>query len=507
VVADGNTEAVGIPEAHRFAHVDLRDREGMTVLAEQIRAERGLDGVFTAGTDFSTTVAWVAQALGLPGIPYETALNATDKVRMRRLLNAHGVPQPAFRELGKSDLPLSVLEHLSLPLVIKPVDNMGARGVRKLQTEEDLVRAFAAALSFSASGRVIVEEYVPGPEFSLDALVADGEPVLTGFADRHIFFEPRFIEMGHTMPTAVDHAAAREVVEVFFKGIRALGISPGAAKGDVKLSPRGALVGEIAARLSGGYMSGWTYPYAHGVNLTAAALRLAVGEPLPDLSPREHDHSAERAVISIPGRVARITGVKEARRSAFVRDLFLRVNAGDPVVFPANNVEKCANVITKAPTRDQAIAAAQEAIAKLFIRLEPGGAETEAFLFTDKTAPRAFRLAVKQNQDFFDGLSGWYGDPGRLDPKKPAVLTLPGLAEEEARDWHGLSLPQAAAEVRAQTGLCFLNDPAGAPCVVGRLFWTALLAGSVPGAVWLLDTLAAQEDHERLTLFMKGKAS
>ena len=152
-----------------------------------------------------------------------------------------------------------------------------------------------------------------------------------------------------------------------------------------------AFVGEIAARLSGGYMSGWTVPYSCGLDLTAAALTLALGG-----SPRLHTCgkdsfviplkqncqfvSAERAWISIPGQVAAVSGLEAARAASFVKDVFPRAGAGDTVVFPQNNVEKCGNVLSAAPSRREAVQASEAACRKIVLRLRPHVAETDAFL-------------------------------------------------------------------------------------------------------------------------------
>ena len=140
-----------------------------------------------------------------------------------------------------------------------------------------------------------------------------GHVTVCGIADRHISFPPAFVEIGHTMPTDLDTAAVRQIEDAFESGIRAIGIDNGAAKGDIKLTPRGAMIGEIAARLSGGYMSGWTFPLSSGVEVTEAALNIAVGLPPGDLTPRFSRTCAERGIISIPGVVASVEGESTAR--------------------------------------------------------------------------------------------------------------------------------------------------------------------------------------------------
>ena len=282
---------------------------------------------------------------------------------------------------------------------------MGGRGCRRVNNKEEFREAAADALRFSRSGRAIAETFMEGPEFSVDAIVYHGEITICGLADRHIFFPPYFIEMGHTMPTDLPYEQQAAILETFCAGVRALGLagpeSVGAAKGDIKLTPSGPMIGEIAARLSGGYMSGWTYPYSSGVEPTRAAILIAAGRKPDGLAPVKNWTSAERAFISIPGAVKAITGpvygavngAEKARRLPHIRDLFLRAAEGGRVSFPQNNVSKCGNVISVAPDRSAAIEAAENAARAVLIRLDPADDETEAFLAdTAAFPPNAFTL-------------------------------------------------------------------------------------------------------------------
>ena len=418
VAADGNPSAVCAAEADEFVCIDLKDTARLIDYARYLQQNGGLDAVFTAATDFSAAVAAVAAACGLRGHTLEAALNATDKVRMRECFRKAGVPSPAFIELTAADLaaPADRLEARGnvrysdlgaatadtlerrlgklagrFPLVVKPVDNMGARGCSLVKNLSELRKAAATALQYSRSGRVIVEEYIEGSEFSIEGLIFGGRLYITALADRHIFFPPYFIEMGHTIPSDCTQDIADEVISVFERGVHALGLTDGAVKGDILVRNGKAFVGEIAARLSGGYMSGWTVPYSCGLDITAAALTLALGG-----SPRLHTCgkdsfviplkqncpfvSAERAWISIPGQVASVSGLEAARAAPFVKDVFPRAGAGDTVVFPQNNVEKCGNVLSAAPSRREAVQASEAACRKIVLRLRPHVAETDAFL-------------------------------------------------------------------------------------------------------------------------------
>lgn len=418
VAADGNPSAVCAAEADEFVCIDLKDTARLIDYARYLQQNGGLDAVFTAATDFSAAVAAIAAACGLRGHTLKAALNATDKVRMRECFRKAGVPSPAFIELTAADLaaPADRLEARGnvrysdlgaatadtlerrlgelagrFPLVVKPVDNMGARGCSLVKNLSELRKAAATALQYSRSGRAIVEEYIEGSEFSIEGLIFGGRLYITALADRHIFFPPYFIEMGHTIPSDCTQDIADEVMSVFERGVHALGLTDGAVKGDILVRNGKAFVGEIAARLSGGYMSGWTVPYSCGLDITAAALTLALGG-----SPRLHTCgkdffvvplkqncpfvSAERAWISIPGQVASVSGLEAARAAPFVKDVFPRAGAGDTVVFPQNNVEKCGNVLSAAPSRREAVQASEAACRKIVLRLRPHVAETDAFL-------------------------------------------------------------------------------------------------------------------------------
>ena len=412
VAADGNPSAVCAAEADEFVCIDLKDTARLIEYARYLQQNGGLDAVFTAATDFSAAVAAVAAACGLRGHRPEAALNATDKVRMRECFRKADVPSPAFAELTAGDMAVAAPTGMNtgglaavpdllearlgelagrFPLVVKPADNMGARGCSLVNDLAGLRDAAGTALRYSRSGRVIVEEYIQGSEFSIEGLIFGGRLYVTALADRHIFFPPYFIEMGHTIPSDCSQEIADEVISVFERGIHALGLTDGAVKGDILVRDGKAFAGEIAARLSGGYMSGWTVPYSSGLDITAAALMLALGgEPslhtcgtasfVVPLKQHCPCVSAERAWISIPGQVASVSGLEAARAVPFVKDVFPRAGIGDTVVFPQNNVEKCGNVLSAAPHRADAVQASDAACRKIVLRLKPHVAETDAFL-------------------------------------------------------------------------------------------------------------------------------
>jgi len=543
IAVDGSSAAPCIATADQFEQIDLKDKEGIEAFARSLRDSVGLTGIMTAGTDFSATVAWVAEKLGLPGIPYESALNASDKARMRSCFKQAGIPSPEFIIITKDNMPDGAFFSnprrtrppegglpssntadcscagtsrinpstpldgalFSFPFVIKPVDNMGGRGCRQANTIKEFHEAAADALRFSRSGRAIVEAFMDGPEFSVDAIVYHGEITICGLADRHIFFPPYFIEMGHTMPTAIAPEQQAALLETFCAGVRALGLagehSVGAAKGDIKLTSQGPMIGEIAARLSGGYMSGWTYPYSSGVEPIRAAVLAAMGRKPDNLVPLKTWTSAERAFISIPGTVKAISGTETARSMSHIRDLFFRTAAGDKVGFPQNNVSKCGNVLSAAPDRLTAVEAAENAVRSILIRLDPDDGETAAFLAAagEGFPPDAFQLSAELRaalEKLPDPLSLV---PSPRSPVPSSLLPFPALTDSGLRDYVGRTITESLQAVREITGLSLPEisvetikssdneDNLLKERFLGRSFWAALVRGGYQGAVYYID--------------------
>ena len=485
-VADRTSGAPGVALADEFVRVDLADQDGMLHAARRLQSVGGLDGVFTAGTDFSTSVAYVAESLGLPGIPFEVARNASDKARMRGVFSSAGLPSPRFVTLGLNDDPLRLAASLRKPLVVKPVDNMGSRGVIRVDTDEELPNSVKSAISSSRTSRVIVEEFIDGPEFSLDALVYEGEIFVCGIADRHIRFPPYFVEVGHTIPSSQPRGVQEAVELLFVGGIQALRIENGAAKGDIMFSSDGPVIGEIAARLSGGYMSGWTYPQSTGINITLAALNIAVGRHPGALAPTKSYTSAERAFFSIPGIVESVSGFSE-HPAPPATNAFLRVSPGDGVKFPRNNVDKCGNTIATAPTREAAISAAESASRSVLVRLRAGTRETEEFLFggAENWVPDAFALRVESNRRHLAAMAESVAVGDEDSPTDLGITELPDLKAETDYDWHGRSLVESLDFVFLSAGV----SVAPARRTLGSRFWGALLRGGIQGALWYVDSI------------------
>ncbi|HPF06217.1 MAG TPA: alpha-hydroxy-acid oxidizing protein [Spirochaetota bacterium] len=360
IVTDYNPEAIGMKHADIPIVMSTRDIQGSVRIAKQQNEITPISGVLTVGTDASQTVAAVANALNLPGIRFEDAEAATNKIKMRMRFKEHNVPSPAFLPVWSLSDAKKACKILRFPLVIKPSDNMGARGVIKIENANQISDAFKFAKSASPSGDLIIEQFMEGPELSIDAIVYNGEITITGVADRIIDFPPNFVELGHNMPSALPQEMIDDAINVMKQGIHALGITIGAAKGDIKVTKNGAMIGELAARLSGGFMSAYTYPLSSGVDLMKAAIEVALGQEPGNLEAVFNRVAIERAVICKPGIVKNISGLEDALKVPGIEGIFLNIKEGDLVVMPRSNVEKSGNIIASGNTLEEAEKAISE---------------------------------------------------------------------------------------------------------------------------------------------------
>ncbi len=376
LVVDIDGGSPGAELADYFENVSTKDVDGAISAAKKY-GER-IKAVFTAGTDVSYTVSKVAEALSLPGISPDTAIAATNKFIMRDVLSKAGVPVPRFASASSLEEALAKAGGIGYPLVIKPLDNMGARGVRKISCSDELKEEFEESKKFS--GRygfekgVILEEYMEGPEVSIDTLVdRNGRMYVLTIADRHISGEPYFIERGHSIPSLLPKEKLDDVVAVMEKAVNAIGIRGNAAKADIKVTLEGAKIGEITARMSGGFHSQYTDPLATGMDSVKAALMLALGKDIDpmDITPKYDRTAIERAIIpDKDGRVVSITGVEKAKKIEGIYDIFITVNEGCYYRRPTSNIGKAGHIIAWGRDRDEAECRVKEAMSVVKIKIE-----------------------------------------------------------------------------------------------------------------------------------------
>lgn len=359
------------------AIVDTADRDQILAACRWIP---GLAGVCSSSEYFCAVAADIAVALGLPaGDPHAMRVSR-EKDNQRRALAAAGVPVPRFGATQTAAGAATAAAVIGAPVVVKPVTGSGSVGVRLCHDPEsarqhaaDLLATTVNERGMPVPRRVLVEEYVPGPEFSVE--IFDGEVVAV--VRKHVGALPHFVETGHDCPA---HGRYDGVPEIASKAVDVLGVGWGPSHTEVRLTPRGPVVIEVNPRLAGG-MIPTVVRLATGVDLVertitrAAGLRPAAGKP--------RGPAAIRFVVAPgEGTVTGIHGLAEARQSPGIEVAEITTAVGAELRLTHSFRDRVGYVI--ASGRGAGHRAAQAA-ARIHIDLDPRASETDE----DQTVDRA----------------------------------------------------------------------------------------------------------------------
>jgi len=370
VVSDMNPSAPGFAAADDSVIANTYDvDETVAAAAAYHRKTRPIDGVMCMAADVPLTVASVAAALDLPGIPVESARLAADKLAMKQAFANAGIPIPWYRAIASLDELRAAVGERGVPLVLKPVD--GSRRARRAAADGGHrpgmgVRACdqpVAARRRDGRGSIWPgRRSAPrGCSSTARARPAASSTATTSTLDT---FAPYIVENGGEQPSALPPEAQERISAVAMDAGRAIGIVSGSVKGDMVWTDRGPCVIEIAARLSGGWMSTDQIPLGTGVDLIACAIRLALGERVPaeDLRPRRHRGVAIRYFFPPPGRVTAIGGADAFRDVPWVHRMGFFVEPGDVVQPTTDHTKRAGFVITTGATREEAVSRAESVV-------------------------------------------------------------------------------------------------------------------------------------------------
>ena len=281
VVVDANRLAPGMTLADAAYVADIMDEDAVVRIA---RAER-IDGVMTLCTDAPVrTVAAVAAALHLPALNPAAALNATDKRLMRKALSANRVPTPAFREVDSAEDAVEAANLLGYPVAIKAPCSSGSRGVYRVDCRSDVPARIVQARMYQPHGSLLVEEWIDGPEVSVEGVCFGDRVRVVQVTDKLLFPGPYPVEAGHTQPSRLPEAIVAKIRVVTELGVRALELSDCAFHAELRIARDEPKIVEIGARLGGDRIATHLTPLSTGVNLVRSAIEVAVGKK-PDTVP------------------------------------------------------------------------------------------------------------------------------------------------------------------------------------------------------------------------------
>jgi biotin carboxylase len=333
------------------------DRERILATAQEIAGAQRIAGVFTYDETLVTTAALIAEKLGLPGLTVDGADRCRNKHRTRAALTLVGLPQPRYALAYTLQEAREAASAIGFPMVLKPRGMGASIGVVRVDDPDAFDDAFTMAEraghggSPDYEGGVLLEEFMTGPEISIDGICVDGvyEPMFV--ARKQTGFEPYFEETGHVVDADDELLTDPELLHVLRTAHEALRVSTGTTHTEVLFTERGPVVVEVNARL-GGDLIPWLGELATGIRPGRVAAELALGER-PDLTRGKRSTAGIR--FTYPPRDCRVEEVSvpaAGRVEGLLRAEAIAETGTELRLPPGGYLSRFAYVVCTAPDRD-----------------------------------------------------------------------------------------------------------------------------------------------------------
>lgn len=362
LAVDGNPKAPGFNVADKAICADIVNEETMLKIAR----DEHVDGVIHPCSEVSMAVMGrINDELGLSGISREQAICATNKHLMRKAFEKGNAPSPKSILAQDAEDAWSRLQNeFDTDAILKPSRNSGSRGIAKVSRnmdKGDFIRAYDEALSESRDHSVLIEQFIEGPEFSIEMIVWRGDIHVLTVTDKKTTGAPHFVELGHNQPSCFSATDVETLKAAAVAGVRALGVNNCACHAEAKLMNGKAYLMEVGARLGGDFISTELTHLSTGVDMVAAAIDVALGVE-PDLSAKEEPKGVcIRYFCPKPGKLVSISNT-EVLNNPHVYLWEIYPKEGDVIPAVTSSLCRSGHVIVTEKTPQKAIELAERLI-------------------------------------------------------------------------------------------------------------------------------------------------
>lgn len=288
--------SIGERTADHFYPISIIDKDAILVKCRDIQPS----AICSIASDLaSITVNYVAEALGLPCNPTSISEQCTNKYKMRETFLAHNVKTPKFIKIGIDETIPPIIDEFTLPLIVKPTDRSGSRGITKINQTEDLLPAIQTAAAESFEHCAIIEEYINGDEYSCECITQNGKHHFLAFTKKYTTGSPHFIETGHAEPSDIPVQLQEHIKTEIFKALTALGIQNSASHTEFKINSKGEFnIIEIGARMGGDCIGSDLVKISTGHDFVKMVLDVALGNPINMVQVSAPSHALIKFILS-----------------------------------------------------------------------------------------------------------------------------------------------------------------------------------------------------------------
>lgn len=263
--------AVGKENSDFFYPISIIEKEKILEICKKIK----IDGICSIASDLAMhTVNFVANELDLKGNSLECTELTTNKYKMRERLSKFNLPCPKY--ILVNNIEKVNLEDLSFPLIVKPTDRSGSRGIYKVNNESELEPAIKSALEESFSKEILIEEYILGDEYSVESVSEKGIHKVLQITKKYTTGAPNFIERGHTEPVEIDDELYKKIEQIILKSLDVLEVSNGASHSEIKILENDIKIVEIGARMGGDFIGSDLVKISTGIDYLELVINIAL---------------------------------------------------------------------------------------------------------------------------------------------------------------------------------------------------------------------------------------
>ncbi len=315
--------AIGEENGDYFYPVSITEKERILEECQRIQP----DGVATIGSDLAmVTVQYVASRLGLPCCTQECLRRSTNKYLMRQAFDRAGIQVPFYRCVdGEMDLSEDWGRDFPFPVIVKPTDRSGSRGVTKVCRHGELGEAVRRAIGVSFEKKAIVEGFISGSEYSFESISVGGAHRRLAVTKKYTTGVPNYIEVGHVEPSGLSEEICAIAEDSVFRALDALGIRDGASHAEFKVDDQGMVhLIEIGARMGGDCIGSDLVFLSTGYDYVKMVIQVSLGEEVSFDRAGQSGVAVVRFLFSqddlehlrwiqreFPDRIVRVGGIEE----------------------------------------------------------------------------------------------------------------------------------------------------------------------------------------------------
>lgn len=333
ITADYLPDNPGHKFANEYHNVSIIDKDAIVELAKKLK----VDGVVCYANDIAvTTAAYVCEKMGFPTSPYKSVDILSNKDKFRAFLQDNGFNCPKAKGYADDEVQKALYEinEFSLPVVVKPVDSGGCKGITILNELSDLKETINYALSFSRSKRFIIEEYVEkdGYQVGGDGFTVNGELVFRCFSNSHFDAKSDFIPFGESFPYINFPEVHTKIHNEFQRLFRLLNMKDNAYNLEARVNKSGDVYIMEAAPRNGGALMPQVIQYATGVDMAEYTIKAAMGMDCSNLKMVETTgYWAEYEVHSFDGGILKDIWIEDNFKKNNIVEFDMLRNIGDKI--------------------------------------------------------------------------------------------------------------------------------------------------------------------------------